>query len=109
MLQQAKKVTNKIQEREKKSTKTADLTGEGTWHFPTYATIFFGISWFYDQKIYHAVFIIVVFSGLLVAKGGTVRVNRVGSSKVKITSTCLKAFQGIMRLTKFLLQNTEDI
>lgn len=95
--------------RGKKSTKTADLTGEGTWHFPTYATIFFGISWFYDQKIYHAVFIIVVFSGLLVAKGGTVRVNRVGSSKVKITSTCLKAFQGIMRLTKFLLQNTEDI
>lgn len=62
---------------------------------PTYATIFFGISWFCDQKNYHIMFIIVVF--FRVASGGTRRANTVGvlgSRKVKITSpTCLKAFQ----------------
>lgn len=46
MLQQAKKVTNKIQEREKKkSTKTADLTGEALGiflHMPRFSLVFPG-------------------------------------------------------------------
>lgn len=74
---------------------------------PTYATIFFGISWFCDQKNY-IMFIIVVFSGLLVVRGGTVRADIagvLGSSKVKITSpTCLKAFQDIKRLESFFFR-----
>lgn len=93
-----KKSQTKFRREKKKKYKNSWSDWGSAWHFPTYATIFFGISWFYDQKSYHIVFIIVVFSGLLVARGGTVTANRVGSSKVKITSTCLKAFQGIMRL-----------
>lgn len=100
-----KKSQTKFRKRKKKSTKTADLTGETLGIFLHIATIFFGISWFCDQKNDHIMFIIVVFSGLLVVRGGAVRANRTGSSKVKITSpTCLKAFQAITRLKSFFFR-----
>lgn len=103
MLQQAKKVTNKIRER-KKSTKTADLTGEALGiflHMPQFSLVFPG------SVIRNIIIscLLLLFAGLLVARGGTVRANRLGSSQVKITSpTCLKAFQEITRLKSFFLR-----
>lgn len=47
--------------REKKKYKNSWSYWRSSWHLPTYATIFFGISWFCDQKNYHIMFIIVVF------------------------------------------------
>lgn len=63
-----KKSQTKFRREKKKVQKQLIWLGKRFGIFPTYATIFFGISWFYDQKSYHIVFIIVVFSGLLVAR-----------------------------------------
>ena len=69
---------------------------------------YFLVLW--SEKLSYHVYYCCVFR---VADGGAwyseSKQTRHRSSKVKITSTCLKAFQGTMRLKSFLLQNTEDI
>lgn len=108
MLQQAKKVTNKIQERKKKRTKTADLTGGAPGiclHMPQFSLVFPGSV---IRKIIISCLLLLFFSVLLVVRGGTGKANTVGvlgSNKVKITSpTCLKAFQDITRLESFFFR-----
>lgn len=58
-----------------------------SWHFPSCATNFFGISWFCDQKNDHIMFIIVVFFRVAGGEGWYSKweqTGRPGSSKVKI-------------------------
>lgn len=101
-----KKSQTKFRREKKKKYKTSWSYWRSSWHFPAYATILFGISWFYDQKIYHIMFMIVVFAGSLVVRGGTVSTNRqTREAMAKITSlTDLKAFQEIARLESFFFR-----